>query len=86
MIHFIKEIKSVTDYSVVCLFNTGELKEINLTSVVEKYHKLNDGWVSELYDKEFFKRVKLDSYGTLCWENEVDFDPEVLYENSKSVS
>ena len=82
MLHFIKNIIEVKDYTVLCEFNTRETRLIDLTAKVEKYSKTNDGWISRLADKEYFKTVKLDSYGTLVWNNEVDFCPDVLYEMS----
>lgn len=85
MLHYIKNIISVKEYSVVCLFNTAEVKEIDLRLIIEKYQNINDGFISQLADIEYFKTVALDSYGTLCWENGVDFDPDNLYEISKGV-
>lgn len=85
MLHYIKNIISVKEYSVVCLFNTAEVKKIDLRPIIEKYQKINDGFISQLTDIAYFKSVDLDSYGTLCWENGVDFDPDNLYEISKGV-
>jgi hypothetical protein len=82
MLHYIKEIILVENYSVSCLFNTGEVKVVDLRSIVEKYKNLNDGLISTLADKDYFKSVRLDSYGTLGWDNGVDFDPENLYKMS----
>jgi hypothetical protein len=39
-----------------------------------------------LLNAEYFKSVKLDSYGTLSWDNEIDFCPDVLYQNSKRIN
>jgi hypothetical protein len=38
-----------------------------------------------LLNPDFFSAVKLDSYGTLCWNDEIDFCPDVLYVNSHPV-
>ena len=84
MLHFIKQIKSVNDdFSVVCLFNTNEMRLIDLSDWVEKFKKANDGWASKISDINYFKKVALDSYGTLTWDNQLDFDADVLYEMSK---
>lgn len=83
MLHFIKQIKSVNDdFSVVCLFNTNEVRLIDLSEWVEKFRRANDGWASKISDINYFKKVGLDSYGTLKWDNQLDFDPDVLYEMS----
>lgn len=79
MLHYIKKIINVENYSVVCLFNTSEVKTVNLEAIIEKYKKINDGLISKLSDTNYFKTVSLDSYGTLIWDNGVDFDPDNLY-------
>jgi hypothetical protein len=87
MLHFIKQIKSVNDnYSVVCLFNTNETRVVDLSEWVEQFRKANDGWASRISDINYFKKVHLDSYGTLQWDNQLDLDPDVLYAMSKPVS
>ncbi|TDE11564.1 DUF2442 domain-containing protein [Dyadobacter psychrotolerans] len=82
MLHYIKKIVNIQDYSVTCLFNTGEVRVIDLKNVIEKYSKINDGLISRLAEKSYFDTVQLDSYGTLYWENGVDFDPDNLYKIS----
>ena len=87
MLHFIKQILQVNDdFSVVCLFNTGETRLVNLSDWVEEFRQANDGWASRLADINYFKKVQLDSYGTLQWDNELDFCPDVLYEMSKPMA
>lgn len=83
MLYYIKRIVSIKDYTISCLFNTGEVRMINLKSTIEKYKKINDGLISKLANKDFFDSVQLDSYGTLAWENGVDFDPDNLYKISE---
>ncbi|MDQ6477617.1 DUF2442 domain-containing protein [Dyadobacter sp. LHD-138] len=82
MLYYIKEIVSVQDYNISCLFNTGEVRVVELSELIAKYKKINDGLISNLADKAYFKSVKLDSYGTLTWANGVDFDPDNLYNMS----
>ncbi|CAG5073165.1 hypothetical protein DYBT9623_04668 [Dyadobacter sp. CECT 9623] len=84
MLYYIQKIVAVKDYTVSCLFNTGELRVVDLEKVIEKYRKINDGLISQLADPDYFKSVKLDSYGTLIWENGVDFDPDNLYKMSEA--
>jgi hypothetical protein len=83
MLYYIKKIVSIHDYAISCLFNTGEVRVIDLKDTVEKYKHINDGLISELVDKEYFKSVQVDSYGTLHWNNGVDFDTDNLYKSSK---
>ena len=87
MLHLITKIKQINDdYSLVCEFNTHESRLIDLSEWVEQFRKANDGWASKLSDINYFKSVKLDSYGTLSWENQVDFSPDVLYDMSKPMT
>jgi IS30 family transposase len=74
MLHYIKKIIEVKDYTVTCVFNTDETRTVNLKEIIEKYRRINDGLISKLSDPNYFKTVKLDSYGTLTWDNGVDFD------------
>ena len=83
MLHYIQKIINVDEYSVVCLFNTAEVRIINFQAIIEKYKKINDGLISKLSDLNYFKTVTLDSYGTLTWDNGVDFDPDNLYNISQ---
>ena len=84
MLHYIKKIVEVKDYTVTCVFNTDETRTVNLKEIIEKYRRINDGLISKLSDPNYFKTVKLDSYGTLTWDNGVDFDPDNLYRLSET--
>ncbi len=87
MLHFIKKIQKVNDdFSVVCLFNNNETRLVDLSAWVEEFRQANDGWASMIADINYFKKVQLDSYGTLMWDNQLDFCPDVLYEMSKPVA
>jgi len=87
MLHFIKQIVKVNDnFSVVFLFNTNETRVIDLSEWVEQFRNANDGWASRIADINYFKKVQLDSYGTLQWDNQLDFCPDVLYEMSKPIA
>ncbi len=83
MLHYIKQMQKVNDdFSIICLFNTEELRLIDLYDWVKQFEKANDGWASRICDINYFKKVELDSYGTLKWDNQLDFCPDVLYEMS----
>lgn len=87
MLHLITNIVSVNnDFSVVCTFNTGEKRRIDFSAWVNQFRLVNDGWASQICDINYFKNVHLDSYGTLSWDNQLDFCPDVLYAMSQSVS
>jgi hypothetical protein len=86
MLHFIKNIVKINDnFSVDCLFNKGEVRHIDLSSWVKEFVTANDGWASNIGDLAYFRKVQLDSYGTLCWDNQLDFCPDVLYDMSTAV-
>jgi hypothetical protein len=87
MLHFIKQILKVNDdFSVICLFNNNEKRLIDLSEWVAEFKQANDGWASRIANIDYFKTVTLDSYGTLMWDNELDFCPDVLYEMSMPVA
>ncbi len=85
MIHYIEEILKVNHYSIICKFNTNEIRSIDLENLVKKYKLKPDSFLSKLNNEDYFKSVTLDSYGTLNWNNEIDFCPDVLYQMSKAV-
>ena len=85
MIHTIKEILNVSNYTVICKFNTDEIRSINLEKVVKKYGTNSSSIFNKLRSESYFNKVKLDSYGTLSWNDEIDFCPDVLYAMSKKV-
>lgn len=86
MLHYIQKIVEVENLAVTCLFNTGEVRRVDLGETVRNYAKINDGLISKLADPNYFKTVGLDSYGTLIWDNGVDFDPDNLYKLSVPVN
>ncbi len=86
MLHYIKKIITVDTYTVVCKFNTGEVRKIDLQNKIKRLSATSPELFGKLLDKHYFKSVKLDSYGTLCWDNEVDFCPDVLYDLSQPVT
>ncbi len=83
MLQKIVEIIAVKPFEITCKFNTGEVRTIELKEWVREFKEANNGWTSKLAEPEYFKTVKLASYSTLAWDNEVDFDPEVLYNVSE---
>jgi len=86
MLYYIKKIIDIEPYTVVCKFNTGEVRKIDLQNNLKRLATQSPQVFGKLLDKHYFKTVKLDSYGTLCWKNEVDFCPDTLYKLSKPIT
>jgi len=68
------EIKN--DYIIYIEFNNGTKGTIDFKKILEEDHR---EIIRELLNKELFKTVKVN-LNTLCWDNEVDFAPDYLYE------
>jgi hypothetical protein len=78
MVHVINaELKN--EYNVYVEFNNGKKGTINFKDILEKDHRKI---IRELLNKELFKTLKVN-LNTLCWDNEVDFAPDYLYEQMK---
>ena len=85
MLHYITAINKVTDqYEILCRFNDGKQKSISLLPLISQFPKTEI--FRQLLDKQYFKTVGLDSYGTLTWDNGVDFCPDVLYQLGKEIN
>jgi len=67
------------DYRVCVEFNNGTKGTIDFKKILEEDHR---EIIRELLNKELFKTVKVN-LNTLCWDNEVDFAPDYLYEQIK---
>ena len=73
------EIKN--DYNISVEFNNGTKGTINFQKILEEDHR---EIIRELLNKELFNTVKVN-LNTLCWDNEVDFAPDYLYEQIESI-
>ena len=71
----IKEVNPLDDYLLLLTFENGEKKQFDMKPYLDL------GIFKELKDLRLFKTVKL-SFDSIEWDNEADFDPEVLYQNS----
>jgi hypothetical protein len=89
----ITEIKVATPYLLLCKFNNGQIKKLDVLPVIEQ-HKHLDG-VSTLLNEAFFKKVRIGEFGEIVWDKIVkttqdgkeiywdyDISPEFAYENS----
>ena len=71
----IKNVKPLKNYLLLLKFENGEEKIFD----VKPY--LNIGKFQELKDENLFKSVKV-SFDSIEWANQLDLDPEILYEKS----
>jgi hypothetical protein len=67
------------DYEIYVEFNDGVKGTINFKKILEEDHR---AIIRELLDANLFKTVKVNLH-TLCWDNEVDFAPDYLYDQIK---
>jgi hypothetical protein len=87
--HHIQEIVEIEPYKVTVLFDHQERREINFVPLLHNF--------PELRNVDVFKRVTLDDYPTLVWQNlgkireldgtitstPLDFCPDYLYSISQ---
>jgi Mg/Co/Ni transporter MgtE len=69
------------DYNVYVEFNNGTKGIINFKKILEEDHR---EIIRELLDKNLFNTVKVN-LNTLCWDNEVDFAPDYLFEQVERI-
>ncbi|GGA74299.1 DUF2442 domain-containing protein [Ornithinibacillus halotolerans] len=70
-------------FKLILEFDMREYRMLN----IKKFLKSDTGLLAEIRDDlDVFMSVKIDEVaGTVCWENGVDFDPDILYQESKDV-
>jgi hypothetical protein len=71
----IKNAEYVKEYKVKLLFNNGIEKEVDFKPFLKNAKNL----FVPLLDLAYFKQFSVNDT-TICWPNEVDFCPDVLYE------
>ena len=69
-------VKHIEDYNVYIEFNNGNNGVIDFKNILEGDHRKI---IRDLLNIELFKTLKV-YLNTICWENEVDFAPDYLYE------
>jgi len=82
MMHFINKILEAKNGVVTCRFNNEEIRKIEVLDFLRSRNMLEIGIFFKLKNKKYFNNVSLDSYGTLSWNNEIDFCPDVLFSES----
>jgi hypothetical protein len=75
----IKDVKALDNYFLLLKFENEEEKLFD----VKPY--LDIGKFKELKDKTLFKSVKI-CFDSIEWANQLDLDPELLYEKSHNKS
>ena len=63
----------VSDYTLRITFNTGEVRLVDFTPLMQK------GICRKLQDLDYLKSFSLDPF-TVDWNNEIGFAPRYLYE------
>jgi len=71
----IKDVKPLENYHLLLKFENDEEKVFDLNP----YFKI--GKFKELKDENLFKSVRV-SFDSIEWANQLDLDPELLYEKS----
>jgi hypothetical protein len=74
----VKEVVPTTDYILHLTFENGEERQFDMKPYLET------GIFSELKDISKFNTVRV-CFDSIEWENEADFDPEILYAKSHSL-
>lgn len=75
----VKNVETAPNYQLILTFSNGEQRQFDMKPY------LNQGIFCELRDISSFNRVRI-SFDTIEWDNGADFDPEILYSNSKAIN
>lgn len=75
----VKHVEPKSDYLLLLTFESGEKKLFDMKPY------LDVGIFKELRDVKLFNTVFV-SFNSVAWGNEADFDPEVLYNKSRSIA
>ena len=73
--HFVKDVKYVSEYKLLLTFEDGAMKLVDMEPHL-------DGEIFEpLKNIDYFKTVLVNpDIDTIVWENDADFSPDFLYE------
>ncbi len=78
MYYAVIDVKTIEDYKLLITFENNEKKIFD----VSKY--LDIGKFKELKNHKMFNTVKV-KFDTIEWDNKLDLDPELLYNESERV-
>jgi len=74
----VKSVQALSDYILILTFEGGIKKSFDMKPYLET------GIFKELKDVQKFNCVHL-SFDTVAWNNDADFDPEVLFQNGVTI-
>ena len=72
------EVIPATNYLLQLTFENGEKRQFDMKPY------LTNGIFKELQNVSMFNTVHI-CFDTIEWDNEADFDPEILYKESKAI-
>jgi len=75
----VTEVKPQSDFILLLTFENGEKRSFDMKPYLEK------GIFQELKNEHLYRTVRV-AFDTIEWENEADFDPETLYQESQLVT
>jgi hypothetical protein len=75
----VSAVKPLENYKLELLFENNEKRIFDVAPYLDR------GVFQKLKDKNYFKNVKV-AFDTVEWSDEIDIDPEVLYEDSVSAA
>lgn len=71
-------VQALDDFTLLLVFDNDEKRQFDIKPL------LSHEPFKQLIDKNLFFTVKT-SFDTIEWDNEIDIDPEYLYEHSKII-
>jgi hypothetical protein len=75
-----KNMETIIDVIPLDNFNVWIRFSDNFDAIVNIKPYISTGISKKLMDDDFFKRVKIDEFGGIAWENGFDFCPNYLRE------
>lgn len=75
----VSKVEPQSDYTLILTFEDGKRKRFDMKPFLET------GVFRLLKDKEVFRSARV-SFNTVAWDNDIDFDPEALYEGGLPLS
>lgn len=72
----VKKVETLPEFILELIFDNDEIKYFDMKPYLEI------GMYKKLKNKDKFATAKV-SFGTVCWDDELDIDPDTLYEKSK---
>lgn len=72
----IKSVKPLENYHLLITFENNEKRIFNMSPYLDK------GIFKQLKNEDLFNTVKV-CFDTICWDNEADLCPELIYEKSE---